>query len=235
MFWDVLHNNGQSPIVEELLNALKANSDREPDALTSQEHAITHIVIALSALHLIYRSKEPYEKEAGGVFIQNLLEFIEEWIGKSAERLTSCQAPLLLTTDLTVPLWSVFHGLFTHLETCKFVLLTLEHAVNENKKQSLVGQVWLVDRAEALRNKCTKLADGVSRLANRMRDRLLEQSTLDQIEEVILRGSDETGGQDVLANELGDIGDYKNLQRICHAIVDSWVDGLDGVIQTKIE
>lgn len=234
MFWDVLHNNGQGTTVEEQLSALAASSKGEPDALTGQEHAIAQIVSALSALHSLYSPKEQDQKEAGGVFIQQLFEYIEDWLTKSSERLASSKAPMMLTSDLNVPLWSVFHDLFTHLEICKFVIPALQYAVSQNKKQSRVGQVWLVDRAEALRNKCTKLAGTVSRMANKMRDKLQEQATLQKIEEVVLGGLDEREGQDVIASELRKIGDYKDLQRICQAMGDSWVEGLEGVIQTKI-
>ncbi len=213
---------------------MKASSKGEPDALTGQEHAIAQIVTALSALHSLYSSKDQYQKEAGGVFIQQLFEYIEDWLTKSSERLASSKAPMILASDLNVPLWSVFHDLFTHLEMCKFVIPTLEYAVNGNKKQSRVGQIWLVDRAEALRNKCTKLAGTVSRMATKMRDKLREQATLHQIEEVVLGALDETDGRDVVASELRKLGDYKDLQRICQAIGDSWVDGLEGVIRTNI-
>lgn len=213
---------------------MKESSKGEPDALTGQEHAIAQIVLALSALHSLYAQRDQYQKEAAGVFIQRLFEYIEDWLAKSSERLASSKAPMTLTSDLNVPLWSVFHDLFTHLEMCKFVIPTLEYAVSQNKKQSRVGQVWLVDRAEALRNKCTKLAGTVSRMAKKMRDKLQEQATLHQIEEVVLGHLDEAEDQDVVASELRKIGDYKELQRICQAIGDSWVEGLDGVIQTKI-
>jgi len=213
---------------------MRESSKGEPDALTGQEHAITQIVSALCALHSLYSQGDQYEREAGGVYVQTLFEYIEDWLAKSSERLASSKAPMILAPDLNVPLWSLFHDLFTHLEMCKFVIPTLEYAVGENKKQSRVGQVWLVDRVETLRKECNKLADSISRLANQMRDKLREQATLQQIEEVVLGGLDETEDQDVVASELRSLGDYSELKRICQSIGDSWIDALEGVIRTKI-
>lgn len=233
-FWEILHNNGGSQLRREELKALKENSKGEPDALTRQEQATAYLVSGLESLYTLYSQKLRYEKEAGNLFIQELFENIEKWLAESCEGLVLVTAPLALTPDLSVPLWSLFHDLFIHLDLCKFIIPTLEFAVSENKKQARVGHVWLVDRVEALRKECTKLGESVSRAANKLRDKLNDHTTPQQIEEVVLGGLDKTEDQDVIAGELRDLGDYVELRKMCQDIRDSWIDGLEGVIRTKI-
>lgn len=185
-------------------------------------------------LRSIYSVKDSHEKGAQDVFIQDLLDSIEEWLVKCSKGLASNDVSENLSSGLSTLSWSLFHDLFTHLEMCKFIIPTMEYAVSENKKSSRVGQVWLTDRVEVIRKECFELADAVYQMAKKVQDKILDQATLRELEGVALGGLDKVEDEDAVASELRKLGDYAEMKQTCRNIRDSWIDGLEGVVRTKI-
>lgn len=234
MFWDILHNKGEGWIYAERDEAAKQKFKKEPDARTNQEHALSYMVSALSVLRSLWSVKDSHEKEAQDVFIQDLLDSIEEWLIKCSKGLASNDASKNPSAGLTTLSWSLFHDLFTHLEMCKFILPAMEYAASENKKSSRVGQVWLTDRVEVIRKECFKLADTVHQVAKGIQHKVLDQATLEEIEAVVLGDLDGVEDGDAVASELRNLGDYVEMKQMCRDIRDSWRNGLEGVIRTTI-
>lgn len=238
-FWDEIHNNGGSQLKLEDLQSMRGNSKHDPDSMTTPEHSTVNFVIVLHELWDVYRLEADFGKQDAEKRIRAQFELIGNWIAKSSEELVTQiesghNASMPLTPDLDVPLWSFFHALFSLLDTCKFVAPTMEYVLTENKKRAYVDPTWLANQIKFVREQCTKLSRNVLHAATDLRDNLREGAALQEINVAVLGQVEDSGNEHEIAKQLRELGDNPALEKTCQEIRDSWIDGLDGVIRTKV-
>ena len=219
--------------------ALNQNHGSNRAALTPAEHGTANIAFALTQLHALYDATALYPSSVVEEFLRQLFEDLEIWLTCSSEVIQSSTvsgmyASISLAPNLMIPIWSLYHELFSHLEQCKFVYSTLSCTLAENKKCPLVDQQWLLSRVNALQNECTSLVAKVSRAAISVRERLREQAFLTQFETVVLGSSEERETEATIVRDLERLGRQSEIKKMCRDLRDSWTDGLEGIIRTKI-
>lgn len=208
------------------------------DAFTAAEHGTANVVMVLLRLHNLYVLPK-YEKVAAAEFISQALESLGIWLTKSNEALSSSlasgkYASISLAPDLQIPIWSLYHELYSHLEQCIFINAVLKYLLTENKKQPIVDHKRLNLDVKALQSECTNLSGNVSRAASAVRDKLRDPTFLQRLTKAALGHSEEGADEDPIAKGLRRMGDQSEMRDICQSLKNSWIDGLEGVIRTKL-
>lgn len=234
-FWDMLHNNGNSSIIEAELAAMKQTSGSEPYVFTEAESTIGFVLGILKELYEAFSGKAPL-KEAGPVdaWIRDTVESLEMYIPIGSQTLESnieagMNASALLGESLKIPLWSYFHSMYTYLELCKYLAPLLDYLLIENRKRKLVDATWLSSKLAIFREDGKKLSDNVRLSAKDLQDNLRGSAVLQEITREILRNTDKDETEDVIGTELCLLGSESTM--ICKDIQESWIEALDGVIR----
>ena len=159
---------------------------------------------------------------------------LENWIFKSSENLSSIfesssNASTALIPGLSIPIWNYFHTLYMHLELCQFVMPAMDYIIRENRKRPLIELQWLDSRTARLREACTRLSVTVRRLATELQDKLHEDTTTDKLMQAVLGSS-----SDVVGQGLGNNIERSDMEQLCKYLQESWIEGLEGVIRTKM-
>lgn len=245
--WDVLHSDGYSTIVETELANLRDRCGEnrygeDDDPCTDEERAVVNVVSALYELYRSYtKTVLPQMPDDVDVFIRDMLEKLDQWLPTHAiwlmeniEQGRIGSAPL--AADLNIPHWGYFHAMYTYLELCKLMAATLRYAVAENRrqgKQAFIDQKWLETKVAKICHECKRLASMVSRSANELRDRLQGLATLQDIDQAVVGRVDDT--EDLIGMEIQKFEDCRPaMTKFCRDIQGSWIEGLDGVIQTSV-
>ena len=195
--------------------------------------------MVLAELYFLSTHHEQYDKVALAEFIFEVFVNIRFWLLESSKQLTRSTesgdfASILLAQDLKIPIWSLFHELFAHLEQCKFIIPALDYAINENKKQQYINPEPLTDALKEIKDECTILVNKVRRSATDVQDQLRDRNFLQRFEELVIGDPKEENDGAIIAKELENLGPRSNLKKILQDLKDSWVDALDGVIQIKL-
>ena len=230
--------NGYSELKKTDVLALAGSNGYNRAAFTLAEHGTANVVFGLAQLYAVHSANPSYPSSAITEFLRQLFENLELWLIKSSAALHygamfGKYASMPLAPDLKIPIWSLYHELFSHLEQCKFVSLTLSYTLAENKKRALIDQKWLLGRVNALQTECTSLAAKVSRAAIAVQDRLQGEAFLERFEKVVLDGAENDQNEAMIVRELESLGRSSEMKRVCKELRDSWIDGLEGIVQTK--
>jgi len=236
-FWDVLHT-GYSELNAGELEAMDKGNGWDRYTFTPAEHGTANVVTTLLEFYALYARPQQFEKSAAAEFIRQLFANLESWLTQSSEALTASTASGLyasmsLAPDLKIPVWYHYHELFSYLEQCKFILATLEYALNENKKQPCIDHQYLTSATKALKSECTNLSGNVWHSATTLRDKFRDQAFLQKLDEAALGGSEVGEDQAVIAKEIKNLGHQPEIKKVCWDLRDSWIDALEGVSRTK--
>lgn len=217
---------------------MKDSSATDPEPFTTEEYGSGNVLYLLQQIYF-FTSQESRQHEAqlSESLTRNLIEGLEAWITKGSRILadnieSGMNASSPLTADLNIPLWNYFHGLYTHLDVCRYMKPVLDYLTDENRKTKFAEPTWLAARVAAIRKECKSLSGNVLRSATNLRGKLRGPAALDEIKRGVLGHSNEIEPEDTVGKELRCLGNDSLI--ICRNIQESWIEALDGVIQTKI-
>ena len=233
--WEALHNHGASSLSKSEILSMKEASGSEHNPSTSDELGVGNIIHVLEELFTVFFVKpQDYKIESVGNFVTGMIQTLEDWMTASAKNLTSnlesgLNVSARLKLGMAIPLWSYYHTLYLHLELCLFMIPTLDYVLCENRKMAYVDIGLLETTIGRLKEAYTKLYKDVRRFTNDMRDSLRGESISDQLLEEILGPS-----TDVASKSLQDLMPRAEVKAICVNLQQSWIEGLDGVMRTKV-
>lgn len=232
--WGALHGGHQMNSDDSEVRQLRVESRNEPEPFTSEETEALNLIFVIDQIFMIYyEDPKKFEPHLVSDFIRNFIECLEKWIRKSIEILTSItkigmNAGTELHPGFAIPLWSVFHGLFLHLEICQFLVKAMPQIIELNKTKEKVSNDWLSDNFATIREHCNQLAQRVYESATDLRSRVRESAFPSMLIEEILHNDSIGKELDALDVSLGTV------DKICKTWQDSWIDALDGVLRTKV-
>ena len=237
-FWETLHH-GYSELKPHEIEAMGDARGWNRAPFTPAEHGTANVVGVLTEVYSLYAHPNQYRQAAAQDFMHQVFANLETWLTSSSEALSSSiesgtYASISLAPDLKAPIWSLYHDLLAHIEQCKFINVTMSYVLTENKKQPCIEHQLLVGKVKALQNECTLLSDNVYRLATSMRDQLRNQLFLQRFDEVVLGNLSEGEDELMIVKELQNLGHQSEMKRVCQDLKNSWVDGLEGILRTKL-
>lgn len=239
-FADKLQNNGQSDLkVDEVIAFNQALGGEDPDVFTGTEDEVMSIVGMLVWLHSLWSEGVKHDTSNPKESMQLLFENLDNWVVRRSKFLelgilSETNASMPLTLDLKIPLWNFFHDRYSLIDACRLVTLTLDYVISENTKECFVEQSWLSNRIDRLRSNLKKLSEVIRRSATDLRNKFLDQGVFQQINSAVLGNIEQTEDYEMLITELRDLGDLSTSETFCQDIRESWIEGLNGVIQTKV-
>ena len=208
-------------------------------SFTTAEKATANIAKVITQLYSLYMRPNRSQEKAAQDIVGQSLEGLYAWLVQCSENLTSSTASgefasILIAPTLTTPLWSLYHELFSYIEQCRFIRAAVEYILAENKKLTYVNQKSLSDQMEALRSACTELENSVRTSASAVQQRLRIPSFVHQLTETVLGNSKEDSDEATVIKAIKNLGNQLEMERTCHDLKDSWVEGLGAVVLAKL-
>ena len=224
-------------MMEEDLNAMSDHDLGSKGSFTAAESTTASLVKHLCLVYNLFIDQELYD-QVTSEDVQTFAIIFNGWADSTSQKLdysvkSGNYASLQVAPDVKLPIWSLLHELYSHLDQCAFVLLTMEFALSQNKRQPFNERQQIIPDAKILRDKCMAIASQVWQLATDIQRKLRDRSLVQRIDQFVSGHSSDTT-RDPVAEELRSLEDAPRVQQIIRDLRDSWIDGLDGVIQTKI-
>ncbi|KAL2007064.1 hypothetical protein VTN00DRAFT_8502 [Thermoascus crustaceus] len=217
------------PTVEELTRSAPESE------MTSIEIENSKIHLALLKIaSLLSGSKSVPADELDGLLTQ-----VEEYLTSTSQTLTSenGQNPAIFS-DTTVslppekpsalPSWLYLHHSFSVLETLKAISLLVSVS---SKKTSKSAPKISKDRADRLVTLVRQTHEAVKTNTRTLKSRISEPGVLSALVDLVVVGGAE-GGK--LRDELENTLDTAALEVFCGALMESWEEGLDGVLGVSV-
>ncbi|KAL6716429.1 hypothetical protein ACLMJK_005996 [Lecanora helva] len=235
--WELLQY-GYSELSQAEIYNMEKRAGRSITSLTDSEQRTAELIPTIINLHNYYTSPDLYGNKAMSNFVIEKVDGLHSWVTKAIERLTSMIESgefgiMSLTPDFGVPLWELYHHLFCIIEQCKFINAISSFVVAENKKKPSVDQKILTRRLKILQGACSELSGKVWSEAIAARAHLQNSSFLGRLTEIALGNSSEDTEKSVVVDALKDLGNQQELEKVCKDLKDSWVDGLNDILQVK--
>lgn len=239
ILWDMLKNNDHSPVLMAQWNTLRERSKHLPETHTPEELNVYLFVKALYQVHDIYTKQgasSPSDDDRD--FICRIVKSFDEWLSTNVEKVEKATqsgqiAPLAMTADLKIPHWDFFNVRYRFLELCQVVKLTLEYAVTQNRKQGSKAPAdseWLETKVTNILEGYKKIATIMHRSAGKLQASLQGPAALQEIDHAIIGRIEDA--RDLIGWELQKFNSDA-MTKICRDIQGSWIEGLQGIIQTK--
>ncbi|KAL1987664.1 hypothetical protein VTN96DRAFT_2905 [Rasamsonia emersonii] len=227
----------QKPVkLEPELSALEelTLSDTESDMTPSeQDNAKIHHVL-LKVVSFLNDSKSIQGEELEGLLTQ-----VEDWLTSTLESVSSETAAFanttisLLSGKPSVPSWLYLHRSFTVLETLKALSLVLSVS---SRKSSKSAAKLPKERAERLGALVGHVHERIKSNTRALKSHISEPGMLGALIDLVMIGDsdDGDGGSSQLRNELEITLDPGALEVFCGELMESWEEGLDGILSVVI-
>jgi N-terminal acetyltransferase B complex non-catalytic subunit len=218
------------PALEQL--TLSDTEDIEPD-MTAAEQDNAKIHLAL--LKVVCLLNDP--KSIQGEDFEGLLTQVEDWLTSALDSVSSDATAFADTTihfqsgKPSVPSWLYLHNSFTVLETLKAVSLIL--SVSSSKKSSKSAAKLPKERGDRLGELVGQVYEAIKSNTRVLKSHIAEPGMLGALIDLVLIGeSNAQGGQ--LHKELENTLDAGALEVFCGELMESWEEGLDGILSVAI-
>ncbi len=217
----------------------------ETNSLTGVEREAHEIVDMLRALCVIYHLK-PEKTSRGedpGEGIDGILQNLQKWQSATARAwIDTCTVQKTFgfssfteTRDLN---WEYFHKIFVLLDLFRLILQTLDYAVAENRKRAVLDQHQLDESSKHMRKSIADLWTSIHEATSKVRDQLRQPGAAAKMVEVAFDDDDNDDGRSQNGNavglELRALIGVPRLEEIAADMCSSWIDGLDGILRTKM-
>ncbi|KAL2215610.1 cytoskeleton organization protein [Thermoascus aurantiacus ATCC 26904] len=218
------------PTIEEL-----TGSASESD-MTSVEIDNTKLHLALLKIaSLLNGSKSVPAEELDGLLTQ-----VEEWLTSTSQTLSSenSQNPAIFSETAVslqaekpsaLPSWLYLHHSFSVLETLKAVSLLVSVSARKTSKST---PKIAKDRADRLVTLVRQIHDAIKTNTRALKSRVQEPGVLSALVDLVVAGDGEQGGK--LREVLESMLDTAALEVFCGALMESWEEGLDGVLAVTV-
>lgn len=218
------------PTIEEL-----TGSAPESD-MTSVEIDNTKLHLALLKIaSLLSGSKSVPAEELDGLLTQ-----VEEWLTSTSQTLSSenSQNPAIFSETAVslqaekpsaLPSWLYLHHSFSVLETLKAVSLLVSVSARKTSKST---PKIAKDRADRLVALVRQIHDAIKTNTRALKSRVQEPGVLSALVDLVVAGDGEQGGK--LREALESLLDTAALEVFCGALMESWEEGLDGVLAVTV-
>ena len=234
LLWDLLRN-GSSLIDGNQLEAMAQESGFLQADKSEPEPSLT--VYALERLYRCYHgttTKNPTE------YMKRLLNCVETFLkvvlaGEIFHVRGKSIASFALSPGLNLPTWDTFHDQYTALEICQIIVLSVNHMLAENRRNSIVDQAWLGVKVQGLLDLCKMISDEVNNAARDLQKSLQRSTTTQEVSQRVLAGTGNEDSRDIVGEELWALGIEANVKLVCKTLQESWSEGLNGVIKTRFK
>lgn len=209
---------------------------------SAPESEMTSIEIDNSKIHLALlkiASLLSGSKSVPADQLDGLLAQVEEYLTSTSQTLSSenGQNPAILSdTTVSTPLekpsalpsWLYLHHSFSVLETLKAISLLVSIS---SKKPSKSAPKIAKDRADCLVALTRQIHEAIKTNTRALKSRISEPGVLSALVDHVVVGGAE-GGK--LREELENTLDTAALEVFCGALMESWEEGLDGVLGVSV-
>jgi N-terminal acetyltransferase B complex non-catalytic subunit len=215
-----------SILADAVQDASKDQSAHEAE-LTAPELENSKIYhLLLKAVAIISGSRKPNSET--GDDLDSIVSKIEQWLTSKNDSLKDTEnyafkETILLKGKPLAPSWAYLHSHFTLLETLKAVSLFLSFATSTKSKSTSPVK----DKAETLRSLVTQVVDRLRANTRQIKSHISEPGVLGELVDLVI-GDEEVG------EEVGEIIDTAALEVFCGEVMESWEDGLDGVLNVVV-
>lgn len=225
---------GVAPVDHSILNDViddGADGNAQPEAeLTAFELENSKIHESLlKAVSILGGARKPNPDT--GDDIDSIISELEKWLTAKNERLSDTESYAFkdcihLKNKPLAPSWIYLHSNFTLLETLKAISLFLSYATATKSKSSSIK-----DKAETLHSLLAQVADRVRTNARLLKSHISESGVLGELVDLVLVDQETEGS---VGGELSEIIDTAALEVFCGEVMESWEDGLNGVLNVVV-
>jgi N-terminal acetyltransferase B complex non-catalytic subunit len=210
-------------------------SDDEPDMTSAEtENAKIHSLLLNVVVYI------GGDKSIGGSNVEKLLSQVEEWLRSTKERLASESNDSRCFTDTTIrlsgveteslraPSWVYLHENFSLLETLK----AISQVVVVSSKQSNPTRKIAKSRLEILQSLVNGIYESIKKNTRSLKERLAEAGVLGKLIELVLSGGggSHNEGEVAMHQYLEETLNASELEVFCGKLMESWEDGLEGIL-----
>ena len=234
LLWDLLNDGGSLIDGNQLETMAHENEFLQADKLEAEPSLAVH------ALERLYQCYHGTTSKNSTDYVKRLVSCVEKFLklvlagdifhvrGKSI-------ASFALSPGLDLPTWDTFHDQYTVLEICQIIVLSVNHMLAENRKNSILDQAWLRDKAQDLLDMCKVISDEVNNAARGLQKGIQHSTTAQEISQRVLGGTGNEEYRDIVGEELCALGIEANVKVVCKSLQESWSEGLDGVYKTRFK
>jgi len=165
---------------------------------------------------------------------------VEEWLTSKKKDLTlneSNVSPILARTTIVLqpgtpaaPSWEYLHVVFHLLETVK----ALSQLVTLASRKALKTAKLPKERVERLSSLVSEVFESVRSNTRVLKLRVSSSGLLSALVKLVMEGDSSQGYGDDLRGLLDRTVDVSTLELFCGALMESWEEGLDGVMMVKL-
>ncbi|OJJ44687.1 hypothetical protein ASPZODRAFT_134775 [Penicilliopsis zonata CBS 506.65] len=161
-------------------------------------------------------------------WLNSTLGYVSSNDGKPST-LTSKTGILLRSGTPSAPSWTYFHEAFSILET----LMAISSLASISNKKAVKSVKLPKDKVEILLSLARDIHEKIRADARALKSRISESGMLSTLVELIQTGNDEHQEEQLQA-ELADALDTSDLEIFCGTLMESWEEGLDGVLAVTL-
>lgn len=228
------HKKGEPAVDHTMLDDV---IDNGTDGTTGLEAELTPHELENSKIHqsllrtvsMIAGSGKP-TSDTGDVLESTFAE-LEKWLTAKNQSLSDTENyafkdTVHLNDKPLAPCWIYLHSSFTLLETLKAISLFLSYATTSKAKSSSVKE-----KAENLHSLVTQVGERVRTNARLLKSRISESGVLGELVDLVLADQETEGS---VGGEIARIIDTAALEVFCGEVMESWEDGLNGVLNVVV-
>ena len=232
LLWDLLQNGSS------LIDGSQLEAMAEESGFLQADNSEPEPSLAVYALERLYRCYHGTTTKNFTEYMERLLNWVEIFLrGVPGKYISHMQgrsaASFALSPGLSLPTWNTFHDQYTVLEICQITVLSVNHMLVENKKNSLLDQAWLRTKAQGLLDLCKMISDEINNAARDLQENIQRSTATQEISQRVLAGTGNEESRDVVGKELWALGIEANVKIVCKTLQESWSEGLDGVVKTR--
>lgn len=210
-------------------NGIDGNTEPEAELTTSELENYKIHQSLLRAVTIIEGPGKPDPNSKDD--LDGVLTELEKWLKTKNECLSDTENyafkdTVHLKNKPLAPSYIYLHSSFTLLETLKAISLFLAYATVSKAKSSS-----LKDKAENLHSLVKQVGDRVRSNTRLLKSRISESGVLGELVDLVLADQEAEGS---VGSEIAEIIDTAALEVFCGEVMESWEDGLNGVLNVVV-
>lgn len=172
--------------------------------------------------------------------VDNCLTQVEEWLssktkdldlnGQRISLLVSKSAVSLQRPESFAPTWRSFHDLYLIVESLKALSLITSIASKKTSKAAKLPK----DRIQRLAESTRKVYESIRANARALKSAISEPGVLGSLIDLVVGGSGSGEDGTQLRAELDKTFDMAALEMFCGDLMESWEEGLDGLLRVSL-
>ena len=230
--WDLLHGGNS------LIDGSQLEAMAEESGSLQADNPEPELSLVVYALERLYRCYHGTTTNNLTEYMERLLNWVEDFLRGILARYIShmrgrSAASFALSPGLPLPTWNTFHDQYTALEISQITVLSVNHMLAENRKNSLLDQAWLRTKAQGLLDLCKMISNEVNNAARDLQESIQRSTVTQEISQQVLACTGNEESRDVVGRGLWALGLEANVKIVCKTLQESWSEGLDGVVKTR--